>query len=130
MGDKNLKKGRGVVGGFFPLPKQVFFFSSFILNQFYMELLTTATVTFPGISAVPGAARLARSDPAGPQKQRPGGLCAAPRGPRAGYSGREPPSSILSFRRLRAPGHPTRGTTFRGADEKERRLLPLLMTRK
>lgn len=37
-----------------------------------MELQTTTTVTFPSTFAVPGAAGPAGSDPAGPQKRRPG----------------------------------------------------------
>ena len=84
MGDKNLETGRGVVGGFFPLPKQAFFSLILTFNQFYMELQTTTPVSFPSILALPGAAGPAGSDPAGPHKRRPG-----PAQPRAsGTAGR------------------------------------------
>lgn len=67
-------------------------------------------------SGRPSGVRPGRSLPRSGGRAR---LSPAPRGPRAGHCGREPPSSILSFRRLGAPGPPTGGHR-RGAGRKRK----------
>lgn len=94
MDDKHLKKGRTVVGGFFPLLKQASPPPSLLLtvNRFPREL-QTSTPALPGTPAQPGARGRAGHSPA------PGHRC-----------GRRPPCCPP-----RAEGPKQEGTTFRGA---------------